>query len=268
MAEPGTLGGALDQAGNVRDDELAAVRRVDGAEDGLQRRERVVGDLRLRIGDAREERRLPRVGESDERRVGEQLEVQLELGLFAGQSGLGEARSLQRGRREPAVAASARAAAADDRTRAGMGEVGDEMTLAVEHLRAHGDTQLHVVAVRAVLPRAASRPTTPCGVLPPGAKRRQVAQIRIGDEDDVASRAAVAAVRTAARHVLLAPEAERAVSTTPGDRDDAGAVVEHRPPASRLRRPCGVRRSSGTTRCRRGARRSCRRGRCPRPSPA
>jgi hypothetical protein len=27
--------------------------------------------------------------------------------------------------------------------------------------------------------------------------------------------------------VLLAPEAQRAVSPTPGDRGDAGAVVEH-----------------------------------------
>ena len=53
MAEPDALGGALDQPRNVGDDELAAVRRVDRAEHRLERRERVVGDLRLRVGDAR-----------------------------------------------------------------------------------------------------------------------------------------------------------------------------------------------------------------------
>ena len=55
VTEPGTLGGALDQTRNVCDDELAAVRRVDRAEDRLERRERIVGDLRLRVGDAREQ---------------------------------------------------------------------------------------------------------------------------------------------------------------------------------------------------------------------
>jgi hypothetical protein len=51
--------------------------------------------------------------------------------------------------------------------------------------------------------------------------------MRIGQEHDVAATATVAAVGAAARDVLLATEADRAVPSTPCDRDDAGAIVEH-----------------------------------------
>ena len=45
VAEPGAAARALDQAGDVGEDELAVVG-VERAEDGLERRERVVADLR------------------------------------------------------------------------------------------------------------------------------------------------------------------------------------------------------------------------------
>ena len=45
---------ALDQSRHVRHDEAAVVAEVDDAEIGRQRRERVVGDLRPRRGDARD----------------------------------------------------------------------------------------------------------------------------------------------------------------------------------------------------------------------
>ena len=102
-----------------------AVGRVDGAEHRLQRRERVVRDLRPRVGDAREERRLARVRQADERRVGEQLEPQLELERLAGQAGLREARRLPRRRREVAVAPPAAAARATTTRGRSVREVGD-----------------------------------------------------------------------------------------------------------------------------------------------
>ena len=51
---------------------------------GDQGGERVVGDLRPRGGDARDQRRFARVGKSDEPDIGEQLQVQLQLLGFAG----------------------------------------------------------------------------------------------------------------------------------------------------------------------------------------
>ena len=71
VAEARLPGGALDQAGNVRDGQLPAVRRVDRPEHRLERRERVVGDLRLRIRDPPQERRLAGVRQADERSVGD-----------------------------------------------------------------------------------------------------------------------------------------------------------------------------------------------------
>ena len=266
VAEACTLGGALDQPRNVRDDQLGAVRRVDRPEHGLERRERVVGDLRLRIRDPREERRLPGIREADERSVGEQLQMQLELGLLARQAGLGKPRRLERGRRKAAVAASARAPAAEDGPGARMREIGDEMPFVVEHLRADGYAQHGVVAGRAMFAGSPAGTTLARRVLALRPKRREIAEVGVGDEHDVPSGASVTSVGPTSGHVLLAPEAERAVSTTPGDRGDAGAVVEHRwladgdgaAVAARPERDLAVA----------AARRSCRRGRGRRPGPA
>src|SRR5207302_197391 len=105
--------------------------------------------------DPREERRLARVREPDERGVGEELQPQLEPRLLAREPGLREPRRLARRRREAAVAAPARSALRDEGARAGGGQVDDEAALLVEDLRADGDVQLDVLAVGAVLLPAA-----------------------------------------------------------------------------------------------------------------
>ena len=95
VAEPGAVAGALDQAGDVGDHELAVVG-LERAEHGLERRERVGGDLRLRPRHPREQRGLARVGQADEPDVGEQLEVEPQRALVSGQPALGEPRRLPR----------------------------------------------------------------------------------------------------------------------------------------------------------------------------
>ena len=64
-------------AGLGKDDTIFAKRdgRVDRAEHRREGRERVVGDLRLRVRDPGQQRRLARVREADRRRVGEQLQA-------------------------------------------------------------------------------------------------------------------------------------------------------------------------------------------------
>ena len=52
VPEPDPLARALDQPRDVGDHELAAVGRLDRPEHRLERRERVVGDLRPRVRDA------------------------------------------------------------------------------------------------------------------------------------------------------------------------------------------------------------------------
>ena len=60
-----------------------------------------------------------------------------------------------------------------------------------------------------------------------GTEGREVAQIGVGDEDDVAAAAAVAAVRPALGDELLASEAEAAVAAAARLDADADAIVEH-----------------------------------------
>ena len=108
-AEAGALVRALDQARNVGQHEVEAGRAHD-AQVGMQRRERIVGDLRLGGADGGQERRLAGVGQSDDAGIGDQLEPQPDGQLLARLAGIGMARRLV-GRRlevgvaEPAIAA-------------------------------------------------------------------------------------------------------------------------------------------------------------------
>ena len=110
---PAPVAGALDEPRDVGQHELALVG-VQRAEPGLERGERVVGDLGRRARQAREQRRLARVGQPHEADVGQQLELQLDPALVARQPALGEAAApgawrsrsaccrARRGRRGPA----------------------------------------------------------------------------------------------------------------------------------------------------------------------
>ena len=51
-------------------------------------------------------------------------------------------------------------------------------------------------------------PAAACAKVLPSRKRGEIAQVGVGDEDDVAPASAIAAVWTAFRHVLLAAEAD------------------------------------------------------------
>ena len=174
-----------------------------------------------------QERRLARVRHPDERGVGQELQPELEVRLVAGQARLGEARRLARGGREALVPAAARAAARENRARLRVREVGDELPVLVEHLRPHGDAELDGLAVRAVLARPASAAAAPGREPAPRAEGRQVAQIRVRGEHDVAAAPSVTAVGSALRHVFLPAEAERAVTAAPRLHVDAGAIREH-----------------------------------------
>ena len=108
-----TLAGvrALDDAGNVGDDEGAMIGQSDDAEVGLERGERIVGDLGAGRRHDREERALAGVGLAHEPHVGDELEHQLEAPLLTLLARLPLARRLVGGRGESRVPAAAPAAA-------------------------------------------------------------------------------------------------------------------------------------------------------------
>src|SRR3954451_366854 len=79
--------------------------------------------------------------------------MQLEIAFLTGRPNLREARNLPGRRYETRVAASATAALREHDARAGMREVGDQVAVVREHLRADRDVQLDVLAVGAMLAR-------------------------------------------------------------------------------------------------------------------
>ena len=70
VAEPASLRRAFDEAGDVGEHELVVAEAHD-TEVRFERGERIVGDLGLRRAHRRDQRGLPRVGEADERGVGD-----------------------------------------------------------------------------------------------------------------------------------------------------------------------------------------------------
>ena len=86
-AEAGAEVRAFDEAGHVGDDEGLLVGLLadgDHAEVGLEGGEGVVGDFGLGGGDAGDERGLAGVGVADQADVGQQLEFEAVVALFAG----------------------------------------------------------------------------------------------------------------------------------------------------------------------------------------
>jgi hypothetical protein len=121
-------------------------------------------------------------------------------------------------------------AARDGRPRTRVRKVGEQTPVRVEDLSADRHAQLHVLARTALLV-ASLAVTAPLGREDALAlEERQIAQVGIGEQRDVPPVAAVAAVRTTLRDVLLTPEAERAVPAPASTDLDAGPVVEQRKP--------------------------------------
>ena len=125
VPEADALARALDQARHVGDGQLPAVGAVDRAEHRRQRREGVVRDLRLRVRDPAQERRLARVRQPRAGGVRHQLQVQLELARLSRQARLGVPRRLPGRGGEVRVAATAAAAPRHDHPGAVLAEVGD-----------------------------------------------------------------------------------------------------------------------------------------------
>jgi hypothetical protein len=88
--------------------------------------------------------------------------------------------------------------------------------------------QLDVRAVGTVLSAPPPRLAAPCLEHALRPQRREIAQIVIGDQEDVAPAAPVAAVRPALGDELLPAERKPAVAATSGLHRDAGPIVEHR----------------------------------------
>src|SRR5205085_7618 len=136
------------------------------------------------------------------------LQLEDQPALFAGGAWLMFARGAVGGRCEGAIAAPAAAALGGGNLLARLGQVAQHMAaLAVDDQGTGGHVDNQIVGTSAM---AIGRPAGAAALGAPVLlmhDRRQAVGAGHGAEDDVAAVAAVAAVRPAARHVLLAPEA-------------------------------------------------------------
>ena len=111
-AEAVALVRAFDDPRDVRDHEGPVVQ-LDHAQDGRERRERVVGDLGAGGGEPRQQRRLAGVGQAEQADVRDQPRSSRSQRSSPGRAGLGLARRAVEVREERAVAAPAPSAARD-----------------------------------------------------------------------------------------------------------------------------------------------------------
>src|SRR5205823_3174332 len=107
------------ESGNIGDHEaggvgIAAVTQRNHAEIGLERGERIIGDLGTGSADTRDQRALAHVGIADQANIGQQLEFEPKKALFAAAAQLMLARRLMSGSSEAGIAVSAAPAASDD----------------------------------------------------------------------------------------------------------------------------------------------------------
>ena len=129
VPEAPTLARALDQARDVGDHEVGVVVELHDAEVRLERRERIVGDLRLRRRDHADERRLAGVREPDEGDVGHQTEFEPQPVLLAVFALFGEARGATLVRQELGVAAPAAPARRGQPPVAVVDEFGEQLAV-------------------------------------------------------------------------------------------------------------------------------------------
>ena len=202
--------------------------QVEHPEVRLERRERVLGDLRRGRRQGGEQRGLPGVRQTDEADIRDEPQVQPDTALLARLPLLGMARCAMGCRGEVDVAEAVLAAPRHEHALAGPDEVRQQVTgCVVVDGGARRDRQDQV---RARLPVAARTRTAAAGVGPEMVVEPVLAErglAGIDDEVDGATPAAIATVRTAPGDVGLAPERGRPVAAVAGAQPDRGPVKKH-----------------------------------------
>ncbi len=225
MAQAAALARALDEPGHVGHGE----RRVAGGhhtEVGHQRRERVVGDLRPRPRERRDQARLAGAREPDQADVGDDLELEGDRQVVAGLAEKGEAGGLALGRGQRGVAQSPTPALGDDHLGAGPDEVGQDVAVPIGHHGAVGHREDQVSAVGAVAVVACAVAAVLASAVRAVVVVDERRDVGVDAQDHAAAGTAVAAVRPAERLELLAVHRRHAVATTPGGDVQHHAVDE------------------------------------------
>ena len=206
------LAGALDEAGNIGQDEFGFVAPGD-AQVGREGGEVIVGDLGPGGGEHGEDGALAHVGEAHQPHVRDGFQLQAEHVHFGADAGLGEVGGLTGRRCEVLVAKAALPAAQEHLALARPAHVGHHgpVLLAQEH-RAHRHLDDQVLPALAMAAPGRAVRAFFGQILAVEAKIQQRVHVGVGVEDDVAAVAAVAAVRAAVLHEFFPVERHAAVA--------------------------------------------------------
>ncbi len=221
MAQPLAFRRALDQPGNVGNDEAPARPQTHHAEIGIQRGERIVGNLGTGIGHGGNQGALSRVGHAQQPHIGQHLEFETQLAMLALLS-LGRfARCAIHAGFEVQIAQAALPAAGDDDLLAVLHQIGDELIrFGIKDQRANRHAQHLVVATGAVLIRAAPVLAVASAMQLGKPKVHQRVQIDICASDDMSAAPAVTAIRPAKGNEFLTAKRHAAVAAVSGVRLD------------------------------------------------
>ena len=226
VADADALMCTLDQAGDVGQHEFARVDACN-AETRMQRRERIIGDLRLRGSDRCQESRLAGIGQTDQPGIGYQLQPQPDRQFLTWQAGIGTPRRLVCRRLEMLVAKTAIAAGSETEALSLFGQVADQRLVILGiNLRAGRHSQRHIGALGAA---AVAAHAMDAGL---GAKMLLVAIVdqRVQTVDhldpDIAATTAIATVRPAEFDEFLAPERDGTRAPIAGADVNLGLIEE------------------------------------------
>ena len=140
----------FNQPRNIRHDEAAFFLGFSDRHDtevGLQSREGIVGNLRPRRRDTRNQRGLANIGITDQPHIGEQFEFQAEDTLFARPSFFMLTRRLMRGRGKARIPPPTPSAASNHDALIRMGKIVDFLAgFGVVHNRSHRNFQQNIHA--------------------------------------------------------------------------------------------------------------------------
>ncbi len=221
-------GGALDKAGDIRDDHGAMVGEFGDAELRLECREGVVGNLRMSGGQGGEKRGLARIGFANETYVGDEFEFEANAEFVAWLTASELARCLVGGGLEMFVSVPALTTFRSEDGFVDLIQVGDQIaSLIVVDERAGGDANGHIIARLAELTLAASGlAAMSAPVVLTGHVEKRV-DVRRGFEVDVAASTTVSSIRTSFGDVGFASEGKSTVASLPREDFDDGLIDEH-----------------------------------------
>mmetsp|Transcript_20978 Transcript_20978/g.80913 ORF Transcript_20978/g.80913 Transcript_20978/m.80913 type:complete len:338 (-) Transcript_20978:524-1537(-) len=227
VPQAGTFGRALDEPRNVGDDEALFRRDAHDTEVGVQRRERVIGNLGLGVRDRRDQRRLAGVGLPQQAYIGQHAQFEAHLLDFARPARrLLPRRAVGRGL-EMQVAKAAIAALAQQDALARLQQLADHcLGFEVGDDGADGHAQDDIVRRCAEAVGAATGLAIARLVAARIAVVDQRVEVAVGLGPDAAAFAAITAVWPAKGNEFLAAKARAARAAVTGGDIDGGFVNE------------------------------------------